>query len=76
MLTGTREGWLRRLQPVSIHGQLRCDAFFTTVDEPDGQLHLARLGPEAIEGNPEPGDRIRVDYVVGVAVRLVRVPTA
>jgi hypothetical protein len=34
---------------------------------------VARLGPEAISGNLEPGDRITVEYLVGVAVKVTRV---
>ena len=73
MLKGTRDGILKRLQPVSIHGQVSCDVFFTSIEEPDGQIHVARLGPEAIFGNLEPGDRIQVEYLVGVAVKVTRV---
>lgn len=73
MLKGTRDGILKRLQPVSIHGQINCDVFFTSIEEPDGQIHAARLGPEAIVGNLEPGDRIQVEYLVGVAVKVTRV---
>lgn len=73
MLKGTRDGILKRLQPVSIHGQISMDVFFTNVDEPDGQIHVARLGPEAIAGNVEPGDRIQLEYLVGVAVKVTRV---
>jgi len=73
MLKGTRTGILKRMQPVSIHGQVSFDVFFTDVDDPDGQTHVARLGPEAIVGhNLEPGDKIEVEYVVGVAVRVTR----
>ena len=73
MLKGTRDGILKRLQPVSIHGQITCDVFFTSLEDPDGQIHVARLGPEAISGNLEPGDRIAVEYLVGVAVKVTRV---
>ncbi len=77
MLKGTRDGILKRIQPVSIHGQLTCDVFFTSVEEPEGQTHVARLGPEAVDNNLEPGDRIRVAYLVGTAVKVTRVvPTA
>ena len=61
MLKGTRDGILRKVQPVSIHGQVSWDVFFTDVDDPDGQVHNARIGPEAVIGtNLEPGDRIRI----------------
>jgi hypothetical protein len=74
MLKGTRDGILKKMQPVSIHGQVSWDIFFTDVDDPDGQTHAARMGPEAVVGhNMEPGDRIRVEYVVGVAVKVTRV---
>jgi hypothetical protein len=75
MLKGTRDGILKRIQKVSIHGQISWDVFFADVDDPDGQMHLARIGPEAVASNIEPGDRIRVEYLVGVPVKIVRVPT-
>lgn len=75
MLKGTRTGILKKAQPVSIHGQVSFDVFFTDVDDPDGQTHVARLGPEAIIGNNlEPGDRIEVEYVVAVPIKVTRIP--
>ena len=78
MLKGTREGILKRVQPVSVHGQVTWDVFFTDVEDPDGQIHNARIGPEAVIGkNLEPGDRIQIEYVVGQAIRVTRVvPTS
>jgi hypothetical protein len=78
MLKGTRDGILKKVQPTSIHGQVSWDVFFTDVGDPDGQTHVARIGPEAVIGrNMEPGDRIQVEYLVGVAVRVTRVvPTS
>lgn len=73
MLQGKRDGILKRIQPVSIHGQVTWDVFFADVEEPEGQVHLARIGPEAVSGNPEPGDRIQVEYLVGVPVKVTRV---
>jgi hypothetical protein len=72
MLKGTREAILRRVQPVSIHGQISWDLFFADSDDPDGQVHAARLGPESVDRHLEPGDRIRVEYLVGVPVRVTR----
>ncbi len=73
MLKGTREGILKKVQRVSIHGQVSLDLFFTDPEDPDGQMHLARMGPEAIEPNIEPGDRIRLEYLVGVPVKVERI---
>ena len=74
MLKGTRDGILRKVQPVSIHGQVTWDVFFTDIEDPDGQVTVARIGPEAVIGtNLEPGDRIQVEYVLGAAVKVTRV---
>jgi hypothetical protein len=73
MLKGTRDGILKKIQPVSIHGQISWDVFFTTLDEPDGQITVARIGPEAVANNLEPEDRIQVEYLVGVPVKITRV---
>jgi len=72
MLKGTRDGILKKIQPVSIHGQVSWDVFYTSVEDPDGQIHVARMGPEAVGGHLEPGDRIQVEYIVGVPVRVSR----
>ena len=74
MLKGTREAFLKKIQPVSIHGQVSCDLFFADAGDPDGQIHVARVGPEAMPRHLEPGDRIQIEYLVGVAVRVVRLP--
>jgi len=76
MLKGIRDGILRRIQPVSIHGQISWDVFFADVEDPDGQMHLARIGPEAVANNLEPGDRIQVEYLVGVPIKITRVSVA
>ena len=45
MLKGVRNGILKRIQPVSIHGQVSWDVFFADIDDPGGQVHAARVGP-------------------------------
>jgi hypothetical protein len=72
MLKGTRDGILKKVQPVSIHGQVSWDVFYTSVEDPDGQIHVARIGPEAVAGNLEPGDHIRVEYRLGVPIQITR----
>lgn len=37
VLKGTREGILKRIQPVSIHGQISWDVSFTDVEDPEGK---------------------------------------
>jgi hypothetical protein len=41
------------------------------VEDPDGQTHVARVGPEAVMNhNIEPGDLIQLEYLVGVPVKI------
>ena len=74
MLKGIRDGLLKKVQPVSIHGQVSWDIHFTDLDDEGGQTHAARVGPEAVVGHTlEPGDHIKIEYVLGVAVKVTRV---
>jgi hypothetical protein len=73
MLRGTREAVLHKMQPVSIHGQLSYDLHYLFADEPDGQARVARVGPEAIEAGVQTGDRVSLDFVVGVVTSVKKV---
>ncbi|MES1256762.1 MAG: hypothetical protein ABUS56_14200 [Acidobacteriota bacterium] len=76
MLKGSRDAVLKRIQAISIHGQMSWEIVFTHLDDQGEQLNAARVGPEAIVGHSlEPGDQIRVDYLVGVVVKVTRLPT-
>lgn len=76
MLKGTRDAVLKRIQAISIHGQRSWEIVFTHLDDPEEQLNAARIGSEAIAGNTlEPGDRIKVEYLVGVVVKVTRLPS-
>lgn len=72
MLKGSREAVLRRMQPVSIHGQLSYDLHYTFVDESDGPVRVARIGGEAMEPGLQPGDRVRLYFLVGVVTAVQR----
>jgi len=77
MLKGTRDGILKKLQPVSIHGQMSLDVYFTSAEDPDGQTSVARVGSESVASNLEPGDSIQLEYLVGQVVKVSRiVPTS
>ena len=73
MLKGTRDGILKKLQPVSIHGQMSMDVYFTSMDDPDGQTSVARVGAEAVASNLEAGDSIQLEYLVGQVVKVSRI---
>ena len=76
MLKGTRDAIVKDMRSVSIHGQMSWEIVFTFVDDPGEQLNAARIGPEAITGGQiEAGDRIKVEYLVGVVVKVTRLPS-
>ena len=57
MLKGNRDAVLRRIQPISIHGQMSWEIVFVHADDPAEQLNAARVGSEAIVGQSlEPGE--------------------
>jgi hypothetical protein len=70
MLRGTREAVVHKVQPISIHGQLSYDIHYRFADEPDSQLRVARVGPEAMEAAVQTGDRVNLDFVVGVVTAV------
>lgn len=69
MLKGSKDGVLQRMQPISIHGQLSYDVHYVADDDPD-QPHVARVGTEALAPGLQPGDRIRLDFLVGVVTQI------
>jgi hypothetical protein len=72
MLKGTRVAIVKKVQPVSIHGQLSLDVFFVDADDPEGQASLARIGQESVPRNIEPGDRVNLHYVLGVVTSITK----
>jgi hypothetical protein len=72
MLKGSRDAVLHKIQPISIHGQLSYNLHYRFVDEPDSQLRVARIGGEAIAPGVQEGERVRLDFLVGVVTAVHR----
>ena len=72
MLRGSREGLLRKIQPISIHGQLSLDVHYNHADDPDGAVDTARVGPESMDRGLEPGAPIRLEFVLGAVTSITR----
>ena len=72
MLKGSKAGIVKRIQPVSIHGQVSLDVYFADAEDPDGQVSLARIGPESIPRNVEAGDRVELHYLLGVVTHITK----
>ncbi len=72
MLKGSKPAVVKKIQPVSIHGQISLDVYVFDPDDPQGQVTLARVGQEAIPRNLEPGDAVDLHYLLGVVTQITR----
>ncbi len=72
MLKGTRKGLVKKVQPVSIHGQISLDIYFADPDDPDGQVSVARIGPESTPSHMEAGDIVDLHYLLGSVTSITR----
>ncbi len=72
MLKGSKPGVVKKIQPISIHGQLSLDVYFVDPEDPEGQVSLARIGPESVPKNLEAGDAVDLHYMLGVVTQITR----
>lgn len=72
MLRGTQIGILKRVQPLSIHGQVSYDVHYVLVDDEQQYPQVARVGAEDVASNVEPGDRIRLHVLLNQVTRVER----
>ena len=72
MLKGSRVAVVKKVQPVSIHGQISLDVYLVDPDDQQGQVSLARIGPESVPRGLEAGDRVEVHYLVGTVTQITR----
>jgi hypothetical protein len=75
MLKGSKPALVKKIQPVSIHGQISLDVYHVDPDDPQGQVSLARMGPEAVPRDMEAGDVVELHYMLGVVTQITR-PTS
>jgi len=72
MLKGSKPAVIKKIQPVSIHGQISLDVYVVDPDDLQGQVSLARIGPESVPRNLEAGDAVELHYVLGVITQITR----
>jgi hypothetical protein len=72
MLKGSRPALVKKVQPVSIHGQISLDVYVADPEDPDGQVSLARLGTESVPRNLEAGDLVELHYLLGVVTEITK----
>ncbi|HUL72701.1 MAG TPA: hypothetical protein VLT86_06340 [Vicinamibacterales bacterium] len=72
MLKGTRPAVIKRIQPVSIHGQISLDVFWVDPDDPEEEIRHARVGDESVPRGLDAGDRVTMHYLMGMVTRITR----
>ena len=72
MLKGTRPAIIKRVQPVSIHGQVSLDVFWVDPDDPEEEIRHARVGDESIPQGMDVGDRVTLHYLMGVVTQITK----
>ena len=72
MLKGTRAGIVKRIQPVSVHGQISLDVFWVDPDDPEEEIRHARVGPESTPKDLEVGDRVTMHYLMGAVTQITK----
>ena len=72
MLKGTRTAILKKVQPVSIHGQVSYDVHYVFVEDDEERAEVARVGREDVVHGLEPGDRITLDILLNQVVKVSR----
>jgi hypothetical protein len=72
MLRGTRDVIVTRIQPVSIHGQLSLEVFYTDPEDPEEELRHARVGNESVPRDMGPGDHVTLHYLMGAVTRITK----
>jgi hypothetical protein len=72
MLKGSKPAIVRKIQPVSIHGQVSLDVYYVDADDPQGQTRLARVGKESVPRDLEAGDKVDLHYLVGVVTQVTK----
>jgi hypothetical protein len=73
MLKGSKPAIVRKVQPVSIHGQVSLDVYYVEPDDTEGQVRIARVGKESIPRSLEAGDNVELHYVVGVVTHITKI---
>ena len=72
MLKGTRTAIVSRIQPVSIHGQVSLDVFWTDPEDPEEEIRHARVGDESVPMDMAPGDRVTLHYLLGAVTKITK----
>jgi hypothetical protein len=71
IMSGTKDAALRAVRLIDIHGTRFYDIEYTHDDLP-GQVRAARIGLESAYEQPQPGDQVRISYLMNVVTAVAR----
>jgi hypothetical protein len=74
MLKGSKPVVVKKIQPVSIHGQISLDVYVYDPEDSQGQVSLVRVGQESVPKHLESGDAVDLHYLLGVVTQITRRP--
>lgn len=72
MLKGSRPAIIKRIQPISIHGQISLDVFWTDPEDSEEEIRHARVGDEMVPRDMAPGDRVELHYLLGAVTKITK----
>lgn len=72
---GEHQVRLSDLRPLEIHGSRYVDVAYCLADDPTRTEHVCRMGPEAIDGQPQKGDMCLAQFVMRQMTRLSAIST-
>jgi hypothetical protein len=73
VLKGSRTAVLKKIQPLSVHGQISLDLHYVFTDDESEQVRVARVGPESVDPGVNAGDTVLLDFLVGTVTSVRRV---
>lgn len=70
VLFSRKEAILEDLRAIEIHGARFYDILFCLAETPDAPPESGRIGAEMIYANPRAGDRVMIEQVANVVLRV------
>lgn len=72
MLKGTRQGIVSRIQPISVHGQISLDVFWSDPDDPELEIRHSRVGQESVPRGMAKGDHVTLHFMLGMVTKITK----
>lgn len=71
IMSGSKNATIRQVQQVDIHGTRFYDIAYSHDEAPD-IIRTARVGTESAYPKPQPGDTVRISYLMDVVTEVAR----